>query len=223
MSEKDNDKDIESLSEKLAKPLEPPKNEDPEPKPAEDITIEERVGTMVDAAKEANSKQLAPVSVNDIDIMPATLRTSAQSSMSLRNVQSKLAEILTNENYLGLIAATNPEVLPSLLDSVTNAVSVSDNLLIQMARVSEKSSSMNKVFEYLTKQQEQKSKATKQAEDKGEFYDESIEKIKRSIYQRLDNERNEHHATSADFVNPEDDVIDADYEVSDESNDTDKA
>lgn len=223
MSKKDNNKDTESLSEKLAKPLEPPKNEEPEPKPVEDITIEERVDTMVDVAKEANSKPLAPVSVNDIDIMPATLRTSAQSSMSLRNVQSKLAEILTNENYLGLIAATNPEVLPSLLDSVTNAVSVSDNLLIQMARVSEKSSSMNKVFEYLTKQQEQKSKATKQAEDRGEFYDESIEKIKRSIYQRLDNERNEHHATSADFVNQEDDVIDADYEVSNESNDTDNA
>ena len=207
---KKKDNEEKELHDKLAEKLIAPPNI-PEDEPETDSVppeIQERKETLTSVAKEQTTQITLSESLN---VLPATLQASAQSSTKLRDIQSRLADILTNENYLGLIAGTNPEVLPALLDSVTNAVSVSDNLMIQMARVAEKNSSMNKVFEYLTRQQEQRStSAGIDTPQQDQYYDESVERIKRAIYQRLDEDRNEHHSTSQDF-------IEAEYTVSEET------
>lgn len=186
--------DKQQLHLDLGIPLEPPKEATEKPK-------EEQTNQIV---------QLTPTI--DSFLLPSSLQASAQSSISLRSLQENVAKIITNENYLALIAGTNPEVLPELLNSITNAVSTSDNLMIQMAKISEKSAAMNRIFEYMTKQKEDTTTA-KQTVDKNEFYDESVEKIKKAIYKKLDEERNAEQRTAQDY-------IDAEYtEVGEEQND----
>lgn len=161
--------------------------------------------TTLPAEVTESALQLAP------NVLPAAVQTAAQSSISLRNVQNRLAEFLTNENYLGLIAGTNPEVLPQLLDSVTNAVAISDNLFIKTAQTAEKSTSVNKLLDYLTRQLDQQSTTaqTKSEASTNKYQDDSIEQIKKAIYRNLDKRRDETHRTSKDY-------IDADYTVKDE-------
>lgn len=185
----------------LGIPLEPSK--DFEITKSEDADLGERKEVMQNNAETVNNAPVVQPTV-DTCIMPTTLQSAAQSSMSLRLVQQRLAEIITNENYLGLIAGTNPEVLPTLLDSVNNSVAVSDNLMIQMAKVAEKNASMNRVFEYLTKQQNKKDLSSKSEEViEDENYRESIKKIKEAIYDRYEKERNEHPKTAKDFIEAE--------------------
>lgn len=145
------------------------------------------------------------------NVMPNTLQVAAESSMSLRNVQANLASILTSDNYVSVIAATAPEVLPDLMNSVTNAVSSADNLLIKMAQVSEKSASMQRAFEYLTRQKEQLVEAQSTLETKDEYYDESVETIKKALYKKLDKMRDSTNRTAQDYID-ESDVIAADYQ-----------
>lgn len=155
------------------------------------------------------------------NLMPATLETSAHSSMTLRNIQDKLAKFITDENVLYQLAADSPHVLPDLLNSITNAVSTSDNLLIRMAQVAEKNASMNKVFEYMTRRDELKKEEQKTEQQKDEWYDDSVEKIKKAIYKRLDNDRDAQHRTAQDYIDKdedEEDIIDVEAEINDENN-----
>lgn len=149
------------------------------------------------------------------NIMPATLETSAQSSMMLRGIQGKLAKFITDENVLYQIAADKPEVLPGLLDAVTSAVTTSDHLLISMAKVAEKNASMNRVFEYMTRRDELKKEQAEKELQKDEWYDDSVEKIKKAIFRKLDSERDAQHRTAQDYIDNEEtqDIIDIEPEV----------
>ena len=153
------------------------------------------------------------------NIMPATLETSAQSSMMLRGIQGKLAKFITDENVLYQIAADKPEVLPGLLDAVTSAVTTSDHLLISMAKVAEKNASMNRVFEYMTRRDELKKEQAEKELQKDEWYDDSVEKIKKAIYRKLDNERDSQNRTAQDYIDAEEneEVIDAEIEEIEEN------
>lgn len=168
-----------------------------------------------------NQKQVpAEQKTNQIlpnNIMPATLETSAQSSMILRGIQEKLAKFITDDNVLYQIAADNPEVLPNILGAVNNAVATSDHLLISMARVAEKNASMNKVFEYMTRREELKKEQAEKELQKDEWYDDSVEKIKKAIYRKLDSERDAQHRTAQDYIDTEEneEVIDAEIEETD--------
>lgn len=158
---------------------------------------------------ETTEETKVPVVQPTVDscIMPTTLQSAAQSSISLRSVQQKLIDTVTNGPYLDLIAATKPEAIPSLIDSVNNSVAVSDNLMIQMARVAEKNASMNRVFEYLTKKQENKAAKEQSELTKDDEYKESIDKIKTAIYGRLTKERNAHPKSAKDFIEVEYETI----------------
>lgn len=150
------------------------------------------------------------------DIMPLTLQTSAETSMDLRGIQRKLASLITSEEYVSLIAAEKPEVLPGLMDSVTNGIAVADNLLIRMAQEASKNANINKVYEMLVKHRET-TKEQQPDQQTDEYYDASVEKIKKAIYRKLDNARNAQKKTAKDFVNPADtlpddsDIIEAEY------------
>ena len=150
------------------------------------------------------------------DTLPDTLKASAETSIDLRGVQRKLASLLTREDYVATIAAYKPEVLPELMNSITAGIGTADNLMIKMAQEASKNTTMNRVFEYMTKTQEAQQAAIEQKQD--ELYDDSVEKIKRAIYKRLDSERNATHRTAQDYIDPADtaphDVIDAEYEIS---------
>lgn len=170
------------------------------------------------ALSEAKPEQTAlSVSKEAFNVMPNTLQVAAESSMSLRNVQLNLAALLTSDAYISVIAADSPEVLPSLMDSVTNAVNSADNLLIKMAQVSEKSASMQRAFEYLIRQKEQLSDAKAAIEQKDELYDESVERIKKAIFRELDEKRNAQNRTAQDYIDENDvrahdeDTIEAEY------------
>lgn len=224
MTKKDNDKDnkVVDIDSKRFEQLGIPGFEKLIPP-----NIEETTAEQPPAQPETNPNPLALL--NQAEVMPTTLRTSAESSVTLRGVQSQLAGLITNENYVNLIAASAPEVLPELLNSITNAVATSDNLLIRMAQVAEKNASMNRVFEYLTKKQEQ-NKVENIAGDpeKGEFYDESVEKIKKAIYKKMDADRDKAHRKARDYVSADDikpaddDIIDAEYTTQEEPNDTEQ-
>lgn len=165
----------------------------------------------------ATSEQTAlSVPTESFNVMPNALKTAANASMQLRAVQANLAALLTSDAYVSTIAATNPEVLPSLMDSVTNAVCSADNLLIKMAQVSEKSQSMQRAFEYLTRQKEQLSEAQQSLTQKDEYYDESVQRIKAAIYKNLDAQRDANPRTAQDYVDendtkPNSDYIEAEY------------
>lgn len=150
------------------------------------------------------------------DTLPDTLKASAETSIDLRSVQRKLAGLLTREDYVAIIASCKPEVLPELMNSITAGIGTADNLMIKMAQEASKNTTMNRVFEYMTKTQEAQQAAIEQKQD--ELYDDSVEKIKRAIYKRLDSERNATHRTAQDYIDPADtaphDIIDAEYEVS---------
>lgn len=148
---------------------------------------------------EQQSTQLPAAPTLDSCFMPTTLQVAAQSSISLREIQLSLIKTITDENYLSVIAATNPDTLPSLVDSVNNAIAGSDNVLIQMAKVAEKSNSVAKVFDYMTRKLDSESSKTVE-EAKDEYYSESIQKIKAAIYNKFDKERNENPKTAQDFI-----------------------
>ena len=76
---------------------------------------------------------------------------------------------------------------------------------------------MQRVFDYMTKKQEKAEEKAKNAE-KDKFYDSSVEKIKKAIYERLDTERNSQPTHNAElYKNPsDDDVIDAEYTIPEE-------
>lgn len=174
------------------------------------------VRETIEAPSETTPEQTAlQVPAESFNVMPNTLKAAAESSMTLRNTQATLANILTSDVYLATLVATAPDVLPSLMDSVTNAVSSADNLLIKMAQVSEKSASMQRAFDYLIKQKEQLSDAKAAITQKDEYYDESVERIKAAIYRDLDAKRDANPRTAQDYVDENDvkahGVIDAEY------------
>lgn len=158
----------------------------------------------------------APALSMQQDALPETLRASAETSIDLRGVQRKLASMLTREDYVAIIASCKPEVLPELMNSITAGIGTADNLIIKMAQEASKNANINKVYEYMTKTQEAHQAAIEQKQD--ELYDDSVEKIKRAIYKRLDSERNSTHRTAQDYIDPADtmpnEVIEVDYEVS---------
>ena len=168
------------------------------------LDIEQPKEEIKESPKEAivdKPQQTQIVTFNPLTI-PSALQTSAESSVMLRDIQKSLASIITDENYISLIASTSPEVLPELLNSITSAVATSDNLLIQMAKVAEKNSSLNRVFEFMTKQQESKSqKITEDTHD--EYYDESIERIKAAIYTKLDKEQHKVKRSATNYIDVE--------------------
>lgn len=185
---------------------EPPKYEDL----VEDTSKQE-------IAKEDKTTNLdAPALSIQQDTLPDTLKASAETSIDLRNVQRRLAELLTREDYVATIASYKPEVLPELMNSITAGIGTADNLMIKMAQEASKNTTMNRVFEYMTKNQEVQQAAIEQKQD--ELYDDSVEKIKRAIYKRLDSERNATHRTAQDYIDPADtaphEIIDIEYEVS---------
>ena len=161
------------------------------------------------------------VTKESFNVMPNTLQAAAESSMSLRSIQVNLANILTSDAYLSTIATTAPDVLPSLMVSLTNAVATADNLLIRMAQVSEKSSSMKRAFDYLTRQKEQLTDAQSNLEKKDPMYDETVDRIKKAIYRNLDAQRDSEHKSASNYIDENDvkphDVIDAEYTVADDS------
>jgi hypothetical protein len=191
--------------------------------PKEPETPKEHNDKKVQDALQSNeTKETLPLeAVKHVnDVMPLTLQTSALTSNQLRDAQVKLINLVTNDNYVALIASSNPETIPELINAVSNSVATSDNLMIKMAQVAEKNASMNKVFEIMTRQQEQ-NKTGLSEEQKDEYYDESVNKIKRAIYEKLDKKRNQSkHPVEETTLEPEtdetkdnSDVIDAEYEV----------
>lgn len=212
-------KDDDNVIQGDFKKLDPPDIETVTNRQNDELPIEEakKMGDAIldkkdDTTQLAISKQL--------NILPSTLETAAQSSMCLRDIQYRLANTLTSDNYLSLLASTAPDVLPGLLVSITSAINSADNLMIQMAKVAEKNASMNKVFEIMTKKQEAE-KEQKIAEQKDEWYDDSVEKIKKAIYKRMDADRDSQKRTAQDYVDKEEVIIDADYIVQDETKDLD--
>ena len=187
---------------------EPPKYED---------LISDDAQTTTELSESTTKQTALSVPKESFNVMPNALQVAAESSMSLRSVQMNLAALLTSDAYVSVIAADSPEVLPSLMDSVTNAVNSADNLLIKMAQVSEKSASMQRAFEYLLKQKEQLSDAKAAIEQKDELYDESVERIKAAIYRNLDSKRNEQKHSAQDYIDEndvkphEEDIIEAEY------------
>lgn len=149
--------------------------------------------------------------------LPASLKASAETSIDLRNVQRRLAAMLTKEDYIACIASLRPEVLPELMNSITGGIATADNLMIQTMREASKNSTTNKILEYMVQQQQQISQdGTSQQKDK--YYDESIDKIKMAIFHKLDKERNKQKRTAQDYIDPKDtEVIDADYTISKEA------
>lgn len=194
---------------------EPPKYED---LISDDTQTTEDQQTTTLKPSEATTEQTSlSVPKESFNVMPNALQVAAESSMSLRSVQMNLAALLTSDAYVSVIAADSPEVLPSLMDSVTNAVNSADNLLIKMAQVSEKSASMQRAFEYLIRQKEQLSDAKAAIEQKDELYDESVERIKKAIFRELDEKRNAQNRTAQDYIDENDvrahdeDIIEAEY------------
>ena len=161
--------------------------------------------SLVQATTSANLVQMSPL------VLPQAVQTAAESSISLRAAQNKLVDILTREEYIASIAASDPQVLPSLVEALTGAINVSDNLFLKTAQTAEKSASTNRILDYLTRQldaQNQQQAEVKHSEE-DEAYSKSIEQIKKSIYGRLYEERDaEGHATSEDFKNPQIEVED---------------
>ena len=193
---------------------EPPKYED---LISDDAQTTEDQQTTTELSESTTEQTALSVPKESFNVMPNALQVAAESSMSLRSVQMNLAALLTSDAYVSVIAADSPEVLPSLMDSVTNAVNSADNLLIKMAQVSEKSASMQRAFEYLLKQKEQLSDAKAAIEQKDELYDESVERIKAAIYRNLDSKRNEQKHSAQDYIDEndvkphEEDIIEAEY------------
>lgn len=144
--------------------------------------------------------------------LPASLKASAETSIDLRNVQRRLAAMLTKEDYIACIASCRPEVLPELMNSITGGIATADNLMIQTMREASKNSTTNRVLEYMVKEQQ---KANEQiTEQKDKYYDESIDKIKMAIFHKLDKERNKQKRTAQDYIDPKDtEVIDAEYSI----------
>lgn len=151
--------------------------------------------------------------------LPASLKASAETSIDLRNVQRRLAAMLTKEDYIACIASCRPEVLPELMNSITGGIATADNLMIQTMREASKNSTTNKILEYMVQQQQQISQdGTSQQKDK--YYDESIDKIKMAIFHKLDKERNKQKRTAQDYIDPKDtEVIDAEYSINEEAED----
>lgn len=161
--------------------------------------------SLVQATTSTNLVQMSPL------VLPQAVQTAAESSISLRAAQNKLVDILTREEYVASIAANKPEVLPCLVEALTGAINVSDNLFLKTAQTAEKSASTNRILDYLTRQldaQNQQQAEVKHSEE-DEAYSKSIEQIKKAIYGRLNEERDaEGHATSEDFKNPQTEVED---------------
>lgn len=159
------------------------------------------------------------------DVMTKTLQTSAETSIDLRLIQRKLAGTITSDEYVALIASDHPEVLPDLLNAVTNGIATADNLMIRTMQEASKNSTSNKMLEYLIEQNKQRTlpdNSEKQIEQKDEYYDESVERIKAAIYKRFDEERNKTHRTAKDYVDEHDvdhseDVIEAEYVVEEDN------
>lgn len=158
--------------------------------------------------------------IDDIDVpslaiqqnaLPASLKSSAETSIDLRNVQKRLASLLSNQYYVDAIAETKPEVLPELFNAITNGIAVADNLMIKTMQEASKNSTTNKLLECMVQQQSNQ-KQIKKAEN-SEYYDESIDKIKLAIFHKLDKERNKSRRTAKDYIDPKDtEVIDVEYE-----------
>ena len=173
----------------------------------------------------AQTEQSTQLALNkQLDTLPSTLRSAAETAMTLRNAQSNLINIATSEAYVASITAADPQALPNLITAVSNAVATSDNLLIQMGKIAEKNASMNRVFEIMTQQKQDKQLTQEQKKD--EYYLDSIEKIKKSIYARLDSERNAEGAHTSDrYKNSttEQDIIEAEYSHTEETEETEDA
>lgn len=167
--------------------------------------------TLIDNENKIGQIDVPSLAINQ-DALPASLKASVETSIDLRGVQRRLTSLLTQKEYVDAIAAYKPEVLPELLNSVTNGIAVSDNLMIQTMREASKNSTTNKVLECLIQQNKTISKNTEKAE-KNEYYDESIDKIKDAIFHKLDRERNKKKKTAKDYIDPMDtEVIEAEYE-----------
>ena len=174
--------------------------------------------SIAEAQMSARKKELAQNTQNtqlalnkQLDTLPSTLRSAAETAMSLRNAQTNLINIATSEAYVASITAADPHALPELISAVSAAVATSDNLLIQMGKIAEKNASMNRVFEIMT-QQKQANSSSSEATQKDTKYESELDRIKKAIYNKLDERRNaEGRHTSDLYKNPEpdDEVIDA--------------
>lgn len=192
MGNKDNEKQLEF------KELKPPKEQEP-------------------INKDINDNMDVPSLAIQQNALPESLKASAEASIDLRKVQRRLAEILTREEYVSAIASEKPEVLPSLMESITGGIAVADNLMIKTMQEASKNSTTNKLLEYMV-QQQSTPKQSKQIET-NEYYDESIDKIKQAIFHKLDKERNKSKRTARDYIDPKDtEVIEADYKEIEEDN-----
>lgn len=153
-----------------------------------------------------NFMQLSPM------ILPQAVQTAAESSISLRQAQNKLIELLITPDYLSIMGAAAPETLPQLVDALTNAINVSDNLFIKTAQTAEKSATTNRILEYLTRQLDSAAQKQQQSEQipHDATYDKTIDNIKQAIYARLNEERDAEGTANAElFKDP--DIIEAEH------------
>lgn len=201
---------------------EPPKYEDLVTKDDSD-QASVQVSDQVSVQPEKQTLLDAPSLAVQQNALPASLKASAEASIDLRGVQRRLAAMLTKEDYVAVIASLKPEVLPELMNSITNGIATADNLMIKTMQEASKNSTTNKLLEYMVQQQQQADRA-EQSEQKDKYYDSSIDKIKQAIFHKLDKQRNQTHRTAQDYIDPKDtEVIDADYSMSGETDDTDQS
>lgn len=161
---------------------------------------------LIQQTTQTNMLQMSPM------ILPQAVQTAAESSISLRAAQNKLVDIITKDDYIALIGASAPDVLPQLLDALTNAINVSDNLFIKTAQTAEKSQTTNRILEYLTRQLDASNQQAKQVnkDPNDEYYDKTIDNIKTAIYQRLNEERDAEGVANAElFKDP--DIIEVEH------------
>lgn len=188
-----------------------------EPPKFEDLVSSDNSDQVSDQVEQPPATSLldAPSLAVQQNALPASLKASAETSIDLRSVQRRLATMLTKEDYVAVIASCKPEVLPELMNSITNGIATADNLMIQTMKEASKNSTTNRLLEYMVQQQQ---KANEQImEQKDKYYDESIDKIKLAIFHKLDKERNKQKRTAQDYIDPKDtEVINADYTVSEE-------
>lgn len=201
-------------SEDLVPPNDPPKPkekvEDKEPEKTED-----KQEVVAETTNPPATAHIDPLTLAvQANALPMSLQSSAQTSIELRDAQKRLIDMVVNPDYISAIAAYRPEVLPDLINSVSNGVAVSDNLMIQTMKEASKNANANKVLEYMMERDKNKASS---GDDKDMYYDDSIEKIKRAIYHKRDAERNKKKKTARDYIDPRDtEVIDAEYTVNDE-------
>jgi hypothetical protein len=120
------------------------------------------------------------------DTLPACIEAAANSTVILRNAQLDLLTSLINSTY---ILSLTPEQQILFNESLTSAIATGDDLIVRLAKLAEKNSSMNKLLELMINNQINKKSKDISLKEKDEYYDESVEKIKQEILHQIDIEQ----------------------------------